>query len=601
MEIPNNDTFKVALISMPWSIFNRPSVQLGTLKAFVERDTTIQVDTFHPYLNAAQSIGIDTYNYIARKTWAGEALYSPLVFPEMRQQAEKLFYKRCSDRINRLDYKKLSETLEQSLTEWLDSLDLSKFDLIGLSISFSQLFSTLAVAAKIKKMRKDLPIVVGGSSCASELGTSLLLHFPQLDYVIDGEGEKPLLQLCHYLVGQTLHLPLQVKSREAQTDAISCESVKDLNELPIPDYQPYFQELQRLFPGVPFFPVIPLEFSRGCWWGKCSFCNLNIQWKGFRWKDCHRMLLEINHLVKTYQCLDFSFTDNALPPRETDRLFQVLASKNYDLRFFAEIRAITDRDKISLYRSGGLTRVQVGIESFSTSLLEKLVKGTSVIENIAAMKFCAENNIELDGNVITQFPTSTEEEVEETLRHLDYVLPFHPLSSATFFLGMGSPVDCNPKKYGLHAITQHAHNRKLFPSHLLKSMKLITKDYRGERIYQREIWKKVNDHIKKWRNFHQKREEQTYPPLCYRDGDGFLIIRQEIISGKTLLHRLEGRSRELYLFCTIIKSLDEIQQEFVTLPKKTILNFFDDLSKKHLLFQEGNRFLALAICSSSPK
>ncbi len=593
------ETFRLALISMPWSIFNRPSIQLGSLKAFLEMDAYIKVDTFHPYLHAAKTIGIDTYNYISQKTWAGEALYSPLVFPEQRNEAEQLFSKRCSDKEGRnLNFSTLSQSLDHALTEHLVSLDLAQYDLIGLTICFSQLLPSLAAAARIKELREDLPLVVGGSSCGAELGTSLLGNFPQLDYVIDGEGENPLLQLCHYLAGRSGNLPSQVKSRKPQTPATPCETVKDINELPIPDYRPYFQELKKLFPGMPFLPVLPLEFSRGCWWNKCVFCNLNIQWIGYRWKNSQRMLHEVSHLSQAHQCLDFAFTDNALPLKDSDRFFQVLAEKSSDLRFFAEIRTITDPEKIALYRRGGLTRVQVGIESLSATLLDKLKKGTSVIENIAAMKFCLENDMKLEGNLITEFPTSTEREAEDTMINLNYILPYHPLSSAAFFLGTGSPVERNPRQYGLKTITQHGDNRKIFPKKLLRNLELLTKDYRGDRTQQRKIWKPVKEKIREWQTYHRKRQGQKVPALSYRDGGSFLIIRQEKLSGETLLHRLQGRSRELYLYCSSIRTMEEIEQKFTTLPQKTMLNFFDDLSKKRLLFQEGNRVLALAISTS---
>ncbi len=82
---------KVALVSMPWPIFNRPSLQLATLKSAVEEKSTCQVDCFHPYLHIAKAIGIEAYVRIARSGWAGEALFAPLLFPEMKSQAEKLF------------------------------------------------------------------------------------------------------------------------------------------------------------------------------------------------------------------------------------------------------------------------------------------------------------------------------------------------------------------------------------------------------------------------------------------------------------------------------------------------------------------------------
>ena len=67
---------------MPWSIFNRPSIQLGALKSYVERETTYKVDTYHPYLHLAKAITTKLYGRIGLSGWAGEALFAPLLFPE---------------------------------------------------------------------------------------------------------------------------------------------------------------------------------------------------------------------------------------------------------------------------------------------------------------------------------------------------------------------------------------------------------------------------------------------------------------------------------------------------------------------------------------
>ncbi|HKJ64993.1 MAG TPA: hypothetical protein VJ969_06300, partial [Desulfopila sp.] len=63
-------TSQVALISMPWSLFNRPSVQLGALKAYLETRSDVRVDCFHPYLAVARSLGPETYTALSKNSWA---------------------------------------------------------------------------------------------------------------------------------------------------------------------------------------------------------------------------------------------------------------------------------------------------------------------------------------------------------------------------------------------------------------------------------------------------------------------------------------------------------------------------------------------------
>jgi hypothetical protein len=82
----------LTLVSMPWAIFNRPSIQLGALKGYLKQQLVdIQIDCHHPYLSAAQTIGLEPYRIISENPWAGEALYSGLLFPNSRDKAKKLF------------------------------------------------------------------------------------------------------------------------------------------------------------------------------------------------------------------------------------------------------------------------------------------------------------------------------------------------------------------------------------------------------------------------------------------------------------------------------------------------------------------------------
>lgn len=598
MQQPGPSSFRLGIASMPWSIFNRPSIQLGALKGYLDENSNYKTDLFHPYLAVAANIGGEHYHYLAQNSWAGEALYAPLLFPEQRDAAEKLFYGECKNDsvLKKLHFQACFNALQQSLEQWIASLDLSSYSLFGFSICFNQLLASLSAAEQIKKVRPELPIVIGGSGCVGEIGKSLLQNFQQIDYVVSGEGEDGLLKLCQSIEAaeSVPSLPSNVFSREDLHSHSCSRGISDLNTLPVPDYRPYFEEMRQNFPQNNFIPVLPLEFSRGCWWNKCKFCNLNLQWHGYRKKSAETMLKETKLQADRYQCLDFCFTDNALPPKETESFFTQLAQEQTDYDFFAEVRVITTPDTMSLYRQGGLTTVQVGIEALSSSLLKKMAKGTRCIENIAAMRQSAEAGIQLEGNLICEFPGSSDEEVTETLYNLDFVLPFPPLFSAAFFLGHGSPVSEHPELFGISAITQHKKNKKLFPAGELRNLTMLIKGYRGDRTRQQTLWKPVYKKIGQWQDFHNRREN-SQAALSYRDGGNFLLIRQEQINGPPLRHRLQGTSRKIYLFCRRIRSRDEIEAQFPTINNSALLQFLADLVTKRILFTEGDLFLALAI------
>jgi len=591
---------KLALISMPWAIFNRPSIQLGTLKGYLRQQLEqVDVECCHPYLDIAAAIGLDNYRIISESPWSAEALYCGLLFPEQQSKAGQVFRQSLKGKPVP-DYFELLPKLEKQLQSWLDRQNFSLCSLTGFSVCFSQLPASLYAARAIKRRWPDIPIVFGGSTCTKALGSSLLSIFPEIDFIVTGEGEQPLKELLLHLENKT---PLaNANILACQQVAISTaarpknQEIADLANLPLPDFDDYFLQMKRC--DLDFIPVLPLEFSRGCWWNKCTFCNLNLQWQGYRYKKSSQVLDEIKKMMQKYQCIDFTFTDNALPIKEADLFFAAVADSGMDLRFFAEIRTLKKAATYNQYRKGGLSSVQIGIESLSDSLLTRMCKGTTVMDNVAAMKFAQAAGMILEGNLILEFPGSTEQEVDETLRLLDTVLPFRPLAAAGFFLGHGSPVCNQPNKFGIKSIVQHPINRKLYPANILKNLAMLIKSYRGDRTLQAARWKPVRNKIDRWNSFHNNRPDPSISALSYRDGGTFLIIRQELPDRPPLHHRLRSLSRQIYLACEQQITRKELLSRFSQVTKEQLFTFLADLEQKNILYCNTTSCLALAVRTS---
>ena len=592
--------FHVALVSMPWPLFNRPSVQLGSLKAFIEKhDDSILVNTFHPYLETAKLIGTETYHWISQDVWVCEALYGSILFPEQLDECCRIVdqAQRKSKHKVRFDFKRIRQILKDQLERWVESIDWSQYQLTGFSVCLNQLLASLTAARFVKQKHPGLPVLFGGSSCFPDFAEPLFRHFP-VDFMISGEGEQPLLDLCRHLAGKSPETGANIFSRSQPifVNQQKNRQFTSLSQLPIPDYDDYFREKEKLFNNSPFIPVLPVEFSRGCWWGKCNFCNLNLQWHGYRSKSPERMVDEVISLSEKYGCLDLSFTDNVLPIKEANVFFSRMADLDRDIRFFGEIRANQRGKFMTVARQGGLTSVQAGIEAFSNSLLKKMAKGTTVIDNLAVMKSAVANRIELDGNLIIEFPESSPEEIEETLENLDFALPFRPLTTASFFLGHGSPVDLQPQHFGILAKLHHPQNKKLFPEKILKDLALLIKEYRGDRTVQRRRWAPVARKVKKWREFHRHGKNLfENPRLSYRDGGDFIVIRQELPGQRILHHRLRGLSRKIYLACEEICEEQNLRALFPVISEAALHNFLNDLIQKKVLFCQDKKCLALAI------
>jgi hypothetical protein len=355
-----------------------------------------------------------------------------------------------------------------------------------------------------------------------------------------------------------------------------------------------------------FFPILPVESSRGCWWLRtkgvghtkgCAFCNLNLQWEGYRSKAPGQVVAEINSLTSQHQSLSVSFVDNVLPKKTAYKIFKELAGCDKDLHLFSEIRATTPWHELKMMRAAGMREVQIGIEALSSGLLRKLHKGTSVLQNLEIMKNCEALGLANFSNLIIHFPGSTAQDVAETLSTIDFALPFRPLKTVEFWLGFGSPVWQNPHAFGLQAVYNHPNWARLFPSEIVKSVRFSIQSYRGNLKYQQKIWLPVIRRVKVWQRIYADlhRDLPSNPLLSFSDGGDFLIIKQRRVPAETLNHRLVGTSRQIYLFCQQHRSLERIRAQFPLFSEDKLVVFLRAMVDKKLMFAEDDLYLSLAV------
>lgn len=605
----------VTLVSMPWPLYDRPSIQLGTLKAYLcAQLPQLKVQSVHFYLKIAGEIGYDLYRAISKRTWLAESVYAALLFAQRRERIEKLFRREVrKDAILRhMDFGRVCNKVSRASHALINGVDWQQCDLVGFSVCLCQLTASLYAIQQIKKRFPDLPVVVGGSTFSGDQAASLMRCFPEVDFVVNGEGERPLTALIRSLNAEGSNSPptglAAVTGRKDMAGNTCCafNQLEDLSVLPPPDYGDYFALLKSMGPDKAFFPTLPAEISRGCWWrsrkaaGKvkgCAFCNLNLQWDGYRSKATHQVVSEIDHLTSRHQVLSVAFTDNLLPARRTKEIFDRLSTLEKDLRFFAEVRATTPYPVLKAMRDAGTRELQIGIEALSTSLLRKLNKGTTALKNLEAMRSCEELGIAHHSNLILYFPASDQEDVAQTLRALEFALPFQPLRCVAFWLGLGSPGWQRPQDYGLKAVSNHRNYRALFPEKIFREMTFMIQAYRNGLGYQKRLWQPVKARVRAWKKAYQSLHcgFAPRPILSFHDGGSFLIIRQKRPAAETLTHRLVGTSRAIYLFCHRPRTLRRMVQQFSKPGQERITAFLTLMVEKRLMYEENETYLSLAV------
>ncbi len=615
---------RIVLLSTPWPLYNRPSIQLGTLKAYLQsKYPDIRVDARHFYLKLAESLGYKLYQEISERTWPAESIYAALLFPERFEVVETLFHREVSSKpgLKEAGFKKITTQAKKVTGAFISSRHWDDCMLAGFSVSLCQLTSTLYFIKRIKQKFPDLIIVIGGSTFSGTAAGKFFELFPEVDVVINGEGERPLSQLVGCLKASSnladlpsIHGVITPKSVGNDDDHATFNQLNNLNKLPPPDYDDYFALLNSFNPGQVFFPVLPIETSRGCWWRKtiasgqttpkipgraagCAFCNLNLQWQGYRHKDPGRVVNEIDHLTGRYQTLSVTIVDNVLPRKSSKEVFKKVRSLKKNLHLFAEIRANTPWSELEIMAAAGLQELQIGIEALSTSLLKKLNKGTSAIQNLEIMRNCEALGIVNRSNLILHFPGSDELDVAETLRDLEFALPFRPLQAVNFWLGLGSPVWQDPAAYGIKAVFNHPHWSRLLPRGIFRSMEFMIQAYRGDLGFQQKIWQPVKKKVAWWQKTYAglQRGPIMSPILSFRDGREFLIIKQQQYQTDAIKHRLVGTSRLIYLFCMQHRSLKRIRSQFPAFAEDKIVAFLKMMIDKKLMFEEKDKYLSLAV------
>ncbi len=603
----------IALISAPWPVFNRPSIQLGALSAYLKKQIPgLGVTSHHFFLQLAETIGYELYKNLSERTWIAESVYAALLYPQNFNEIEKFFRKqtRAGAKNRSLKFDELVGKVEKASAAFVSRNNWDRYSLVGFSICLCQLTSSLYLMREIKARCIRPVMLAGGSLIVASSAKTMLQAFPQIDAVIVGEGEKPLASLVEHF-NQTNDLTdlLQIDglvTAKSHKNALRFSQIPDLSEIPAPDYQDYFDLLNSFAPEKRFFPILSAEISRGCWWQArkghgekqgCAFCNLNLQWKGYRSKNPEQVISEINGLTSRHGILSVAFTDNVIPPKQTEQIFEGLASSKKGFQLFCELRASLTKRQLAVLRQAGVSEVQVGIEALSTSLLKKINKGTTAIENLEIMKHCEALSINDSSNLMICFPGSDQRDVDETLRAIEYAQSFRPLKIVYFWLGLESPVYRNYHDFGLKTVLNHPNYRVLFPGNIVDKVAFIIQDYRGQKSYQKKLWRPVKKAVSSWKKNYEKLHKTPLsgPILSYRDGRDFIIIRQRRINGNSQNHRLMGTSRAIYLFCDKNRSIREITGKFPMVSEQKITAFLKMMTQKKLMFEENGNYLSLAV------
>ena len=292
------------------------------------------------------------------------------------------------------------------------ALDLARFKVVGINSTFYQQLPALSLAKRIKQINPRVFVVLGGANCDDEMGDAHLEASEWLDAVLKGEADTSFPNLVEAVLRNEAESLAEIPGLVYRCgshilrgpDSIPFNS---LNDSPLPDYDDYVSEHRECLELPEETLCLPLESSRGCWWGAkrhCTFCGLNANGMVFRKKDFETFVSEVKSIHGKYGNSMFFMADNILDRSFYDKLCDCAAADGLQVEMFFEIKSNASRDDVKKLAAGGVTLVQPGIESFSSSLLRLMRKGVRGIDNVAFLKFARDYGITPAYNLLYAFP-----------------------------------------------------------------------------------------------------------------------------------------------------------------------------------------------------
>jgi hypothetical protein len=338
-----------------------------------------------------------------------------------------------------------------------------RVDAVGLSVCFpGQLQPAYAFALKIKELLPDVHLTCGGPGITQLFirlrGQDLLRALGPFDSAVVFEGEHALLQLCRALdeKRELRNLP-NVVHRDPLLGAkyVPGEGAEDLRLLPAPD-----------FDGLPldlyFAPqlTLPYDPTRGCYWGKCTFCHYGLAETGtasYRERGAARTVDHLQALREKYNTSWFYLSQDSVAPKTLLKIAEEIARRGLDVKWATDLKPekYLTAERARALRDGGGVACALGVESANPRVLALIDKGAPVATVKETIRHLADAGLAVEAMCFTDFPTETYAEAMDTLRMLEELRDEVALYIVgEFDLTHGALVAQEPARFGIRETWQ---------------------------------------------------------------------------------------------------------------------------------------------------
>jgi radical SAM superfamily enzyme YgiQ (UPF0313 family) len=359
--------------------------------------------------------------------------------------------------------------------------------LVLLSVPFpGSVYAALRIAQTIKSHNPHIRIALGGGFVNTELRElSDPRVFDFVDFVTLDAGERPVLSLIEHLQGrrskqrlvrtfvrESPHPGPLPEGEGAEANAATVRYIH-LAEPDVP-----FEDV-----GTPTWDGLPLDrylslldmlnpmhrlwsdgrwnkltVAHGCYWKKCSFCDVSLDYIGrYETATASKLADRIQAIVEETGQTGFHFVDEAAPPKALKALAEELIRRELNISWWGNIRfeKTFTPELAELLAQSGCIAMSGGLEVASDRLLTLMKKGVSVEQVARVTKGFSDAGILVHAYLMYGFPTQTLQDTVDALEYVRQLFEAGCIQSGFFHrfsCTVHSPVGMNPAEYGIQLI-----------------------------------------------------------------------------------------------------------------------------------------------------
>lgn len=341
--------------------------------------------------------------------------------------------------------------------------------IVAFSVPFpGNLYSAFRCAQWIKKHRPEIKVAMGGGFSNTELRSLTDVRVMEFfDFITLDDGEAPVENMIAYVEGTISKEELKRtfildEGKVVYINNPACRDYKQ-SEVGTPDYTDLL--LDRYISVIEIVNPMhrmwsdgrwnKLTMAHGCYWGKCTFCDISLDYIKVYEPVAAKMLVDrMEELIAQTGQNGFHFVDEAAPPALMRAVALEIVKRKLAVTWWTNIRFEKSftKDLCLLLKASGCIAVSGGLEVASDRLLELIQKGVTVAQVARVNRNFTEAGIMVHAYLMYGFPTQTAQETIDSLEMVRQLFELGILQSGfwhQFAMTAHSPVGMYPEKFGV--------------------------------------------------------------------------------------------------------------------------------------------------------